>query len=163
MSAITTNTMINRTGSSISSRKSYPDKLSIKIITSFPDKTASANCHTLILERPATTFTSAEGVKGKQSIKNKGAKPCRSTQFIIRLTFSCLLKKFKKRFRPNFRTKKNTSNAPADEPIHEYKKPNQSPNELAFAITNRIRGKNGKKPQASEAESLEEVRALGIL
>lgn len=47
----------------------------IKSMTHLPDKVANENCQKLILDKPATTLTAAEGVKGKQSKINNGPNP----------------------------------------------------------------------------------------
>ncbi len=48
-------------------------------MTDLPSKTANINCCLLTFESPATIFISDEGENGKQSNKNNGPNPCRST------------------------------------------------------------------------------------
>src|SRR4051794_36245977 len=116
----------------------------VKIITILPIATASMYWYVLIFEKAATTFTTTDGVNGKQSSKKSGPNPCRSTQSINFRTFGCFEKKEKILFWPNFLMSKKSNNAPKQEPTQENKNPSQSPKALAFAITNITNGRNGK-------------------
>ncbi len=116
----------------------------IKSMTHLPEKTANENCQMLILDKPATTLTAAEGVNGKQSKINNGPKPRFSTQSINFLMEGCLLIKCNILICPNLLISKKTRIDPALAPIHVNKKPSQSPNAFALATAKTTRGKNGK-------------------
>lgn len=113
-------------------------------MTHLPDKTANENCQMLILDKPATTLTAEEGVKGRQSKINNGPNPRFSTQSINFLMEECLLIKFSIPICPNFLISKKTSIDPALAPIQVNKNPSQSPKAFAFATAKATRGKNGR-------------------
>ena len=127
-----------------SARTSWPIKLTIKIITNFPDKTAKINCQIFIFESPATTLIAAEGVNGKHKMRNNGLNPLRSihvNSFFIAL-FS--RKRWKNFNCPSFLMIINTIIAPKHAPIQDKKNPSQNPNEFTLATMNTTSGKNGK-------------------
>ena len=95
-------------------------------------------------DNPATKFTKADGVKGKQMNKNNGPNPLRSTQLISFCTRVLFVKNRKTRFSPYFRINKNTAYEPAVVPIHDIRIPYPNPKALAFAKTNTNKGKKGK-------------------
>lgn len=113
-------------------------------MTHLPDKVANENCQKLILDKPATTLTAAEGVKGKQSKINNGPNPRFSTQSINFFIEGCLLIKLSILICPNFLISKKTRIDPALAPIQVNKKPSQRPNAFAFATANATSGKNGR-------------------
>src|SRR5690625_4360366 len=49
-------------------------------MTALPKKVAKTNWYVLILDNPATTLITEDGENGKHNKRNKGPKPCFSTQ-----------------------------------------------------------------------------------
>src|SRR5699024_2350976 len=86
-----------------------------------------------------------DGENGKHINRNSTPNPCRSNHSVT--IFTCLFFRIALNIRlsPSLRTNKKTQIPPDVAPIHDHKNPFTSPYAAPLAITNTIKGKNGRK------------------
>src|SRR5690625_787432 len=114
-------------------------------MTALPKKVAKTNWYVLILDNPATTLITEDGENGKHNKRNKGPKPCFSTQPVTLCT--CLFFRILMNIRlsPSRRIIINNKTEPTLVPIHEYKNHFNNPYAALLAIIITSNGKKGRK------------------